>query len=61
MDTVVNELSTVSGLDVYQVEDLIDGTQNLDKYSEVSSQLKTCAVNISKIAGDLILMSSGPE
>lgn len=61
MDTVVNELSTVSGLDVYQVEDLIDGTQNLDKYSEVSSQLKTCAVNISKIAGDLILMSSGPR
>ena len=61
MDTVVNELSDVSGLNVYQVEDLIDGTQNLDKYSEVSSQLKTCAVNISKIAGDLILMSSGPR
>ena len=61
MDTVVNELSNVSGLNVYQVEDLIDGTQNLDKYSEVSSQLKTCAVNISKIAGDLILMSSGPR
>ncbi len=61
IDTVVNELSSVSGLDVYQVEDLIDGTQNLDKYSEVSSQLKTCAVNISKIAGDLILMSSGPR
>ena len=61
MDTVVNELSDVSGLNVYQVEDLIDETQNLDKYSEVSSQLKTCAVNISKIAGDLILMSSGPR
>ncbi|MCD2501433.1 aspartate ammonia-lyase [Clostridium sp. NSJ-145] len=61
MDTVVDELSNVSGLNVYQVEDLIDGTQNLDKYSEVSSQLKTCAVNISKIAGDLILMSSGPR
>lgn len=61
MDTVVNELRDVSGLNVYQVEDLIDGTQNLDKYSEVSSQLKTCAVNISKIAGDLILMSSGPR
>ena len=61
VDIVVNELSGISGLNVYQVEDLIDGTQNLDKYSEVSSQLKTCAVNISKIAGDLILMSSGPR
>lgn len=61
MNTVVDELSNVSGLGVYQVEDLIDGTQNLDKYSDVSSQLKTCAVNISKIAGDLILMSSGPR
>lgn len=61
IDIVVDELREVQGLELYQVEDLMDGTQNLDKYVEVSSQLKVCATNISKIAGDLILMSSGPR
>lgn len=58
---VAKELSNLFGEEIYQAENLIDATQNLDKYAEVSSQLKVCAVNISKIAGDLILMSSGPR
>lgn len=58
---VTRVLSELLREDINQAEDLIDGTQNLDKYSEISGQLKVCAVNLSKISGDLILMSSGPR
>ncbi|MEG1287718.1 aspartate ammonia-lyase [Clostridium sp.] len=61
INQVVPELAGLLDLNVYQAEDLIDATQNLDKFAEISSQLKVCAVNISKISGDLILMSSGPR
>ncbi len=44
-----------------QAEDLVDGTQNIDVFAEVSSALKICAVTLSKIANDLRLMSSGPR
>ncbi|WMJ81013.1 aspartate ammonia-lyase [Clostridium sp. MB40-C1] len=55
------ELRKVTGLPITQAEDLIDGTQNLDCYVEVSSALKTCAVNLSKMANDFRLLSSGPR
>lgn len=61
IDSVVLELSNIFDEHIIQSSNLVDGTQNLDKYAEVSSQLKVCAINISKIAGDLILMSSGPR
>lgn len=54
-------LSRVSQIDLKQAEDLIDATQNLDSFSVISSAIKTCAVNLSKIANDLRLMSSGPR
>src|SRR5699024_8056852 len=41
--------------------DLVDATQNTDAYTEVSSALKICMLNMSKIANDLRLMSSGPR
>ncbi|MGL5415921.1 MAG: aspartate ammonia-lyase [Clostridium sp.] len=58
---VCRTLKELSGLDIRQAEDLIDSTQNLDLIAKVSSDLKVCGVNLSKIAGDLILMSSGPR
>ena len=54
-------LSAVAGYELKSCDDLIDGTQNLDGYVAVSSALKTCCVNLSKIANDLRLMSSGPR
>ena len=44
-----------------QSENLIDGTQNLDGFVNVSGIIKTCAVNLSKMSNDLRLMSSGPR
>lgn len=61
VNEVVGILSEVSGIDLKQCPDLIDGTQNLDGFSFASSILKTFASNLSKISNDLRLMSSGPQ
>lgn len=58
---IVGVLAEVTGLKLTQNEDLIDGTQNLDGFSYASAILKTYASNLSKIANDLRLMSSGPQ
>lgn len=58
---IAGELSKVSAYDIYLASDLVDATQNLDSFVNVSSVLKTCAVNLAKIAGDLCLLSSGPR
>lgn len=54
-------ISRVCGENYSQCDDLFDGTSNLDVYVQVSSALKTAAVNLSKICNDLRLMSSGPK
>lgn len=58
---IVGVLSEVTGLELKQNEDLIDGTQNLDSFLYASSILKTYAASLSKISNDLRLMSSGPQ
>ena len=58
---VVPTLSKVTGYDLQQAEDLIDGTQNVDCFAVVSGALKACAINLSKMSNDLRLMSSGPK
>ena len=61
VDHVVPKLAEYSQLPLVQTEDLIDGTQHIDAFAAVSSQLKNCAIAFSKIANDLRLMSSGPK
>ncbi|MGZ4032244.1 MAG: aspartate ammonia-lyase [Tumebacillaceae bacterium] len=58
---VTEHLRAITGLDLRRAEDLVDATQNTDAYTEVSSALKICAVNLSKICNDLRLMASGPR
>lgn len=58
---IIPILRQVTKLDIKQAEDLVDGTQNLDCYVEVSGSLKACAVTLSKISNDLRLLSSGPR
>src|SRR5690625_4636123 len=55
---ILNELTDCNFVNA---ENLVDGTQNTDAYTEVSSALKICMVNMSKVANDLRLMSSGPR
>lgn len=58
---VVNNLQDISGLPIISAESLVDSTQNTDVYTEVSGALKVCMINMSKMANDLRLMSSGPR
>lgn len=57
---VVEHLADITGLPLQNAENLVDATQNTDAYVEVSGALKTCMINMSKIANDLRLMASGP-
>lgn len=58
---VVELLAEESGLPLVSAEHLVDATQNTDAYTEVSSALKVCMINMSKVANDLRLMASGPR
>ena len=58
---VGEELREISGFDVKISDHLVDATQNIDGYGEVSSALKVCAMNLSKMANDFRLMASGPR
>ena len=58
---IVENLSSVTSLNLYKAADLIDATQNLDGFVAISGALKTCAVNLSKMCNDLRLLSSGPK
>jgi aspartate ammonia-lyase len=58
---VVDELRDVTGLGLARAENLVDATQNTDVFVEVSGLLKALASTLVKIAGDLRLLSSGPE
>lgn len=57
---VTDELRRITGLKLSRAENLVDATQNLDDFVEVSGMLKACAVNLLKICGDIRLLSSGP-
>lgn len=61
VETIVPTLRLVSGLNLRQCENLVDGTQNLDSFAFVSSILKTVAGSLAKMCHDLMLMSSGPR
>lgn len=61
VNTIVGTLAEVSGYEIHQVEDLVDGTRNLDSFVWLSSALKIAAVNLSKMSNDLRIMSSGPK
>src|SRR5690606_12786982 len=60
MEYVTQFLAEETGLPLKQTEHLVDATQNTDRYTQVSASLKILAINLSKIANDLRLLSSGP-
>lgn len=60
MDDIVDVLAEISGYELTQFYDLFDGTQNADDFASVSSEIKVCALSLSKMASDFRLLSSGP-
>jgi len=61
VDSVIRHLQDQTRLPVELAEHLVDATQNMDAYTELSAALKVCAVNLSKICNDIRLMASGPR
>ncbi len=58
---VVDRLRENTNIGLARAENLIDGTQNVDVFVEVSGILKAHASNLLKISNDLRLLSSGPD
>jgi len=58
---VTEKLKELTGLNIARAENLVDATQNMDPFVEVSGLLKAYAVDLFKIAGDLRLLGSGPD
>ncbi len=57
---VIEELRALSGLDLRPADNYIELMQNTDAFVEVSAALRTLALNLLRICGDLRLLSSGP-
>nr|WP_321468080.1 aspartate ammonia-lyase [uncultured Desulfobulbus sp.] len=57
----VETLRECTGLGLARAENLVDATQNVDDFVEVSGILKAHAVSLLKITNDLRLLSSGPD
>ena len=58
---VVEELREITALGLARAENLVEATQNLDTFVEVSGLLKALATTLIKLSSDLRLLSSGPE
>lgn len=58
---VVERLRELTGIGFARAENLVEATQNLDVFVEVSGILKACAASLLKVSTDLRLLSSGPE
>ena len=57
---VIKKLSSLTNLDLKNPEDFVEITQNMADFADASSSLKLLAIDLTKIANDLRLLSSGP-
>lgn len=53
-------LCEITGVTYEAPANSFDAMQNMDVFSRVSAELRTCAVSLAKIASDLTVLSSGP-
>lgn len=58
---VIEHLRRLTGLGLARAENMVDLTQNMDVFVEVSGLLKASAVTLNKIADDLRFLSAGPH
>lgn len=57
---VYPHLSRIAGVEYLPPSNPFDAMQNMDVFSRVSGELRTCATSLAKIASDLTMLSSGP-
>jgi fumarate hydratase class II len=58
---VCKELSSATSIDFVEAEDHFEAQSSKDGVCEVSGQIKTIAVALTKIAGDIRMLGSGPR
>lgn len=58
--TMTERLQELTGMGIARSEYPMDTTQNMDVFVEVSGLLKSAAVTLMKISGDLRILASGP-
>ncbi|WP_205962596.1 aspartate ammonia-lyase [Paraburkholderia phosphatilytica] len=58
--SVYAHLSAIASVEYLAPSDSFDAMQNMDVFSRVSAELRTCATSLAKIASDLTVLSSGP-
>ena len=61
IEKVVKNLAEQTGFDLRTAEQLVQATQSMAPMLAVSASLRGLAVDLAKIAEDLLLMSSGPR
>jgi aspartate ammonia-lyase len=59
-EAVLRRLVEVTGWAISGPSDLFDSMQNADAFARISSELRTTADILGKIASDLVILSSGP-
>lgn len=60
-DNIVPVLAQICSYPLVQADDLFDATENLDGFIRISSAIKACAINLSKMCNDLRILASGPK
>jgi aspartate ammonia-lyase len=58
---VYAHLAKITGVSFRPAGNTFDAMQNLDTFTRVSAELRTCATSLAKIGSDLIVLSSGPN
>ena len=57
---MVEQLSELTGLSLYQSDDLFESMQSMADAVDFSASMRTLAVTLDRIANDFRLLSSGP-
>src|SRR5476651_1408661 len=53
-------LEAITGIEYQAPSNPFDAMQNMDVFSRVSAELRTCSASLAKVASDLTVLSSGP-
>lgn len=60
-ESCVDHMATITGKEIYLLDDLFAGTWDLQSFVNYSSALKSLAIKLAKISSDLRFLASGPR
>ncbi len=60
-EQMVAQLSSITGLELFQSDNLFESMQSMADMTDFSASLRTLAITLTRIANDIRLLSSGPK